>query len=185
MSDEISKSKLYAEHILGYIFNKLRNHDQIIKNLHELKGNGWRKMKYARGLFDRSVGFLSSNEVNEEFIALIEPFHCELITCSKELFERCSGKYKMDYISCEELFEKCDIIIIQSDTNDYKEKITASLIDKIKNEALLVIASDNVEFEDDTLFGAVKSGRINVLLSEKSRYAREFSQLLNVMIMKI
>ena len=110
MANEISKSKLYAEQSLGYILNKLRNHDQIIKNLHEMGGDGWRKMKYARGLFDRTLGFVSSNEVNEEFIALTQPFHCKLITSSDDLFEKCSSKYKIEKVSCEELFENCDII---------------------------------------------------------------------------
>ena len=61
-------------------------------------------MKYARGLFDRSIGFLSANEVNKEFIALIEPFHCEVKTCSKALFDECSKNFAMELIDEKKLF---------------------------------------------------------------------------------
>lgn len=185
MNSEISKSKLYAEHTLSYVFNKLRKHDKVIEILHELGGAGWRKMKYPRGLFDRSVGLLSSNEVNEEFIALIEPFHCKVITCSTNLFESCSGKYKMYSASCEELFENCDVIIIQGDANDFKEKITASLIDKIKDEALLVVVSDDVAIDESALVNTLKSGRINALLSDKLSFAKDVADADGVMLARM
>ena len=181
---EISKSKLYAEQTLTYVLNKLRNHDQIVKNLLELKGDGWRKMKYARGLFDRTVGFLSANEVNKEFIALIEPFHCEVKTCSKELFDECSGKYAMELTGEKELFEICDIIVVQGSAEDYKSAISAELINSMKNNALLILATDDVAIDEDAIVQNLKAERINAVVFDKLSFAQEVGDLVNVLIAK-
>ena len=181
---EISKAKLYAEQTLAYILNKLRKHDQIIKNLHELKGEGWRKMKYARGLFDRSVGLLSLNDVNKEYIALTEPFHCKILTSSKKLFDECSKDNKISLVSEEELFGKSDIIIIQGQANDFTCQIDKDLISKIKNEALLVLATDDIKINKDYLVETLKQGRINALVWEGFDFAETIKGLPNVMLAK-
>ena len=181
---EISKSKLYAEQTLTYILNKLRNHDQIVKNLLELKGDGWRKMKYARGLFDRSIGFLSANEVNKEFIALIEPFHCEVKTCSKALFDECSKNFAMELIDEKKLFESCDIIVVQGDAEDYKSGITAEYINSIKDEALLVLATDDVAIDEAVMVQNLKAERINAVVFDKLLFAEEVGDLVNVLVAK-
>ena len=181
---QISQAKLYAEHTLAYIFNKLRNHDQIIKNLHELKGDGWRKMKYARGIFDRKIGFVSYNEVNKEFIALIEPFHCKVKTSCEALYNACSGNFEIEYLSEEELFGSCDIIVVQGKTNGCKSYISAELISKIKNEALLVLASDDVSVDEEFLVKTLKEERINAIVYDKLGFASMLNALPNVMIAK-
>lgn len=185
MNGEIAKSKIYAEHTLAYILNKLRNHDKTIKLLHEKKSDGWRKMKYPRGLFDRCIGFLSLNDINEEFISLTTPFHCKHITVSNELYNKLCDKYEIELTSCEELFAKSDIIIIQGDANDFKEKITSSLLDKIKDEALLVIVSDDVSFDEDALLSTLKSQRINALLSDKLSFAKDAADIDCIMLARI
>lgn len=181
---EISNAKLYAEQTLGYILNKLRKHDQIIKNLHELKGEGWRKMKYARGLFDRSVGLLSLNDVNKEYIALTEPFHCKMLTSSEKLFDECSKDNKISFVSKEELFETSDIIIVQGKANDFTHRIDKDLINKIKSESLLVLATDDIDIDKDYLIKTLKEERIHALVWEGFDFAGTIKGLPNVMLAK-
>ena len=180
MINQIISSKLQAEQTLGYILNKLRNHDQIIKNLHELKGDGWRKMKYARGLFDRCVGFLSANDVNKEYIYLTEPFHCKLITSSQALTDECD-RNKPELVSTEELFQKSDIIIIQGKANDFKAEITAELIEKMKKDSVLVIMSDDISFDKEALKKALEDSRLHLLIRCDIDFAGEVKDLPNVM----
>lgn len=184
MSIEIPPSKLYAEQTLAYILNKLRNHDQIVKNLLELKGDGWRKMKYARGLFDRRIGFLSANEVNKELIALIEPFHCEVKTCSQLLYDELSGKYQIEHVGEKELFELCDIIVVQGDAEDYKSGLTAEYINSIKNEALLILATDDVAIDEGAIVENLKAERINAVVSDTLSFAKDVAGTVNVLIAK-
>ena len=181
---QISQSKLYAEHTLAYIFNKLRNHDQIIKNLHEQKGDGWRKMKYARGLFDRKIGFVSYNDVNKEFISLIHPFHCKVKTSCEALYNACSCNFEIEYLSEEELFGSCDIIVVQGKTNGCKSHISAELISKMKNEALLVLASDDISIDEKYLAETLKEERINAIVYDNLGFASMLNALPNVMIAK-
>jgi len=181
---EIKKEKLYAEQTLAYILNKLRNHDQIIKNLHEMRGEGWRKMKYARGLFDRSVGFVSSNEVNKEYIYLTEPFHCRLISSSKKLCNELSPKYEIELKTNEELFSESDIIIIQGEANDFTEEISEDLLKKMKKDALLVLASDDIKINKEFFIKILKDGSINALVWDGFDFSDDKNKLQNVMLAK-
>ena len=179
---EIKEAKLYAEQTLAYILNKLRNHDQIIKNLLELRGDGWRKMKYARGLFDRSVGLLSLNDVNKEYITLTEPFHCKMLTSSKKLADEISPEYKIELKTPEELFEESDIIIVQGEANDFSGEISKELLGRMKKDALLVLASDDIKLDEEFLIKILEDGKIHALVWDGFGFSDNIKNMQNVML---
>ncbi len=180
MNTSVTKAKLSAEKALAYIFNKLRNHDQIIKFLHDIKGEGWRKMKYARGLFDRTLGFISSNDETKEFIALTVPFHTVNKTCNADLYASC--KDNISLADKAELFKSSDILIFLGDADENDIHISADLINSIKESALIVIMSDNISYDSEALAARLESGDINAIIPEGTALAEKFGNQPNVMV---
>lgn len=162
-----------AEAALLYTIMGLRRIKRSILLMEHEKGDGWHKNAYntKKGLFDRTVGLVGYGAVTKHFVKLLQPFRCKLKVYNYQpIPQEELKKYHMEQVSIEEVFKTCDVVSVHLAWNPQTEHmVSKSLIQSMKDGALLVNTARGMVIDEEALTEEVKTGRIWAVLDVVSQ----------------
>ncbi|HUW83103.1 MAG TPA: hydroxyacid dehydrogenase [Phycisphaerae bacterium] len=113
----------------------------------------------------RTVGVVALSQVGEQVVPLLAPFGCKVIAydpyATAELIERLG----VETVGLEELFDRSEIVTIHLPvTDETRGMITAELLARLPDNALVVNTSRGAVIDEQALIGELRSGRLRAAL---------------------
>jgi phosphoglycerate dehydrogenase-like enzyme len=145
-------------------------------------GDGW-----GHDLYYKKVGVVAASMVGRRTIALLKPFHCDVMVYDPYLPDAAAAELGVRKVSLEELFATADIVTDHAPITPETEKlIGARHFRSMKDGALFVNSARAWTLDEEALLAELQSGRIraamDVFITEPLPADSGFRDLDNVML---
>lgn len=168
MSGNEMYAESVAEGVIAYMLTALRRIPHFSHALsHEKKWLGVDMGEgYVRGLLDRTVGIVSYGTISKYIIPMLQPFHVKIKLYSrKQMPQEFLDKYNVEQVSLEEVFEKSDIVTIQTAKNPHTiGMINKNHLSRMKDGSLFINTSRGPVVEEADLIAEIEKDRLYVVL---------------------
>lgn len=145
-----------AELTLGGILSCLRSIGPSHANM---KQGVWKK-PMGTLLTGKSVGIIGLGQVGKRLVELLQPFGVNLMAYDPFKNEDFAAKYKVQYVSLDEIATRSDIITLHIPfTPDAKYLINEGFLNQSKPNLLLVNASRGGLIDEESLFAFLQSNK--------------------------
>lgn len=163
LSGNVLFAKSVAEGCLCYTLTALR---RIEEYAGMVRKGGWRNECFVNeGLFERKVGLIGFGAIAKYFVKMLKPFEVDIRVYSGHMSADDAKHLSVSLSGLTEIFEQCDVISVHSSlTPDTVGMITADLLAKIKDGALLVNTARGEIIDEGALISQLKTGRFHAAL---------------------
>ncbi|MEM7130752.1 MAG: hydroxyacid dehydrogenase [Chloroflexota bacterium] len=155
-----------AEYTLWAMLSGQRNLYKYNRIMKEEKG--WKSKQdqdYGHCLYSKKVGIVSASMVGRRVIALLKPFHCDVMVYDPYLPEEGANALGVRTVSLEELFSTGDIISVHAPTTSETEKmITRAHFQSIRDGALFVHTARSWVLDQDALVEELQKNRFTAYI---------------------
>ena len=146
-----------AELVIGHILMKLRN---LIECDEAVRNRETRAGLVGNTLKGKTLGVVGTGAIGLRVAEIAAVFGCSILAWSRSKRDE-AVKMGIEYVELEDLFKESDIISLHVPlTSATKNLVSASLISKMKKNALLVNAARGPVVDSEALAGALNSGSI-------------------------
>lgn len=123
-------------------------------------GDGW-----GHDLYYKKVGVVAASMVGRRTIALLKPFHCDIMVYDPYLTDAAAADLGVRKVSLEELFATADIVTDHAPTTPETERmIGARHFQSMKDGALFVNSARSWTLDEAALLAELQTGRIRAAL---------------------
>ncbi|MHB0876958.1 MAG: hydroxyacid dehydrogenase [Anaerolineae bacterium] len=145
-------------------------------------GDGW-----GHDLYYKKVGVVAASMVGRRTIALLKPFHCDVMVYDPYLSDAAAVDLGVRKVSLEEMFATADIVTDHAPITPETEKlIGAKHFQSMKDGALFVNSARAWTLDEEALLAELQTGRIraamDVFVTEPLPAGSAFRDLDNVML---
>lgn len=154
-----------AEYTLWAMLSGQRNlfhYDRLMK-----EERGWKvtDQHYGHCLYRKTVGIVSASMVGRRVIALLQPFHCDVMVYDPYLSAEAAAELGVRPVTLEELFATGEIISVHAPTTPETEKmITATHFQSIRDGALFVNTARTWVLDQEALVAELQTGRFHAYI---------------------
>ena len=156
-----------AEHTMMFILAGLKltwATDRVLQRTRDWKGTRQpvEKLWELRG---RTVGVVALSQVGEQVVLLLRAFGCKVIAYDPYAPSELVGRLGVEMVSLEELFGRSEIVTIHLPvTDETRGMITAELLARLPDNALVVNTSRGAVIDEQALIAELRSGRLRAAL---------------------
>jgi phosphoglycerate dehydrogenase-like enzyme len=156
-------AKSVAEGCLCYTLTALRHIEEYAGMVRK---GGWRnECFFNEGIFGRKVGFIGFGAIAKYFLQMLKPFEVDVRVYSGHMSAEEAKRLGVSLSGLTEIFEQCDIISVHSSlTPNTVGMITADMLAKIQDGALLVNTARGEIIDEGALITQLKTGRFHAVL---------------------
>jgi D-lactate dehydrogenase len=117
------------------------------------------KGKLGMELHNATVGIVGTGRIGKTVINELSGFGCKIY--AYDIYESDEVKEKAQYVSLDEIYEKCDIISLHAPaTEDNYHMIDKSAIDKMKKGVMIINCARGSLIDTQALIDGIDSGKI-------------------------
>jgi len=163
-------SDAIAEHSIALLMAVLRNFPARIIGVRESGNHFSHEIPYNGFLNKLSVGIYGLGHIGKRCAEMLAPFSCQLYYFDPYVRQESSTVLKLN--SLEELFAKCQAVIIHAGSTPETEKsITAEHLSMLPDGGIIINTARGEIIDQEALFAELKTGRLraglDVLVKDK------------------
>jgi phosphoglycerate dehydrogenase-like enzyme len=165
----LSASTILADSVAEYtLWAMLSMQRDLYRYEHEMKdARSWTHglRGFAHELYYKRVGLISAGLIGRKVIALLKPFHCDLLLHDPYLSEAEAEALGVRLVSMAELFATSDIVSVHAPiTPETEEMIGAEHFAAMPDGALFINTARAWVVDQDAMRAALATGRIRGVL---------------------
>lgn len=160
---EIAKSNVIsvAEQNVMETLLLLKNYEEGHRQAEEGEWDLPKVGAHAKELYEKTVGIFGLGAIGLLTAERLKPFDVELLYHDPQRNEDAEKELDLTYVEFDELIEKSDVVIVQSPlTDETRGKFNNEIIDRMKDDAVLVNCARGEIADTDDIAEAVKRGKI-------------------------
>ena len=115
--------------------------------------------KKGKELSDCTVGIIGTGQIGKTVIKHLSGFGCKLL--AYDIFPNEDVKQYAEYVSLDELYEKCDIISLHTpSTPENYHMLNKNAFSKMKDDVIIVNTARGALIDTDAIISAIENGKV-------------------------
>lgn len=159
----------------------------IVRQNEAVRAGGWQRVQGIE-LFGKTLGVIGTGHIGVEVIKRAKAFGMNTLAFDLYPHAELSKNYGTKYVSLEEIYKTADVITLHVPaTKDTKGMINESVLNQVKNSAILINTARGDLIDEAALAAALKAGKIagygaDTTIKEPPESNHPFLNLPNVVI---